>query len=71
MSKSVGTCKWFSHEKGFGFILTESGEDALVHHTAIQMDGYRQLREGQQVAFIQTETERGLQAHEVEVIRSV
>ena len=71
MSKSHGIVKWFSHEKGFGFIQTADGTDALVHHTNIQMDGYRQLREGQQVAFIQTETERGLQAHEVEVIRSV
>ena len=46
-----GTVKWFSNEKGFGFIEREGGEDVFVHHTAIAMEGYRSLTEGQRVEF--------------------
>ena len=46
-----GTVKWFSNEKGFGFIEREGGDDVFVHHSAIQMDGYRSLTEGQRVQF--------------------
>jgi CspA family cold shock protein len=44
-----GTVKWFSNEKGFGFIEREGGDDVFVHHTKITVDGYRTLTEGQKV----------------------
>ncbi|MBN1794861.1 MAG: cold shock domain-containing protein [Candidatus Omnitrophica bacterium] len=46
-----GTVKWFSDQKGFGFIAPESGDDVFVHHTAIQGDGFKTLSEGQAVEF--------------------
>jgi len=44
-----GTVKWFSNQKGYGFITSESGEDVFVHHSVIQGDGYKSLNEGQEV----------------------
>ncbi len=47
-----GTVKWFNSEKGFGFISNdEGGDDVFVHFSAIQMDGYKTLEEGQKVVF--------------------
>ena len=46
-----GTVKWFSNQKGYGFIASESGKDVFVHHSVIQGDGYKSLEEGQQVEF--------------------
>jgi CspA family cold shock protein len=46
-----GTVKWFNATKGFGFIAQEEGEDVFVHFSAIQMNGYRELQEGQRVQF--------------------
>ena len=46
-----GTVKWFSNEKGYGFIEAEGGDDVFVHHSAIQMDGFRTLEEGDRVEF--------------------
>ena len=47
-----GTVKWFSDGKGYGFISNdEGGEDIFVHHTQIQMEGFRTLKEGQKVSF--------------------
>ena len=46
-----GTVKWFNATKGYGFIAREGGDDVFVHHSAIQMDGYAKLDEGQQVEF--------------------
>ena len=51
-TKSVGTVKWFDNKKSYGFIVNESGEDVMVHYRSIQMDGYKTLKEGQQVEFI-------------------
>ena len=49
---ATGTVKWFSDEKGFGFISPEEGgEDLFVHHTAINADGYRSLAEGAKVSY--------------------
>lgn len=62
-----GTVKWFSDEKGFGFITPESGEDVFVHHTAIQADGYRSLKEGQAVEFEVTQGPKGAQAANVRI----
>ena len=46
-----GTVKWFNSEKGFGFIATDGGPDVFVHYSAIQMDGFRTLEEGDRVEF--------------------
>jgi cold shock protein len=60
-----GTVKWFSPEKGFGFISREDGEDLFVHHSEIKMEGFRTLAEGQAVQFEITQTDKGLQASNV------
>lgn len=60
-----GTVKWFSAEKGYGFIEQESGDDVFVHFSAIQEDGYRTLNEGQKVEFEIVEGDRGPQAANV------
>ena len=46
---ATGTVKWFNNEKGYGFIARNEGPDVFVHHSAIQMNGYRSLEEGQAV----------------------
>jgi CspA family cold shock protein len=48
---SEGTVKWFNDSKGFGFISCEDGNDAFVHHTAIQGNGFKSLAEGDKVSF--------------------
>lgn len=63
--KRIGKVKWFNETKGYGFIEQDGGKDVFVHYTAIRMDGYRTLREGQEVEFDVTETTKGLQAAEV------
>jgi CspA family cold shock protein len=63
--RHVGTVKWFNARKGYGFIGQEEGEDVFVHFTAIQMDGYRRLDEGQQVEFSIEEGPKGIQAANV------
>ena len=60
-----GTVKWFNDAKGYGFISQEGGEDVFVHHTAIQMDGFRTLKEGERVEFEVTQGPKGLQAANV------
>lgn len=57
-----GKVKWFSAQKGFGFITKEDGKDVFVHHTKINMDGYRELKEGQAVSFDVEKTGKGDQA---------
>jgi CspA family cold shock protein len=65
----TGTVKWFNAEKGFGFIAQpDGGNDVFVHHTAIQMSGYRSLEEGQRVEFELQETPKGLSAVNVRPI---
>jgi CspA family cold shock protein len=62
---ALGTVKWFNDAKGYGFISQEGGEDVFVHHTAIQMDGFRTLKEGERVEFDVTQGPKGLQAANV------
>ncbi|PFS22534.1 cold-shock protein [Bacillus thuringiensis] len=61
-----GKVKWFNAEKGFGFIEREGGEDVFVHFSAIQIDGYKSLDEGQSVTFEVEKGQRGLQATNVQ-----
>lgn len=61
----TGTVKWFSPSKGYGFIGQENGEDVFVHFSAIQMDGYRVLKQGQVVEYSLEEGPKGFQAAEV------
>jgi cold shock protein len=65
-----GTVKWFSNEKGYGFIAREGGDDVFVHHSKIEMDGYRSLTEGQRVEFEVEEGPKGLQATNVRAAAS-
>jgi len=62
---ATGTVKWFSAEKGYGFIEREDGDDVFVHFSAIKNDGFKTLEEGQKVEFEITEGERGPQATDV------
>jgi len=62
---AIGTVKWFNDAKGYGFISQEGGEDVFVHHTAINMDGFRTLKEGESVEFDVTQGPKGLQAANV------
>ncbi len=57
-----GTVKWFSNQKGYGFISSESSDDVFVHHSAIQGDGYKSLDEGQEVEFEVQQGPKGAQA---------
>ncbi len=63
-----GTVKWFSDEKGYGFIEKETGGDVFVHFSAIKAEGFKSLKEGQQVEFEVTEGARGQQAVDVVVL---
>ncbi len=61
-----GVVKWFSAEKGYGFITPDDGgRDLFVHHSQIRMDGYRTLEQGQRVNFESQDGDRGPQAVEV------
>ena len=64
---ATGTVKWFNKTKGYGFIAPDDGgEDVFVHHSAIKMEGYRKLVEGQKVEFEVTTGPKGLQAQNVQ-----
>lgn len=63
-----GSVKWFNDEKGYGFIARETGDDVFVHFTAINMDGRRSLKEGQNVTFEVTSGQKGPQAANVSVV---
>jgi len=60
-----GTAKWFSNPKGYGFITGEDGKDVFVHHSTIQMEGFRTLSIGQAVEFDVNETDKGPEAMNV------
>ncbi len=60
-----GKVKWFNPDKGYGFIETEEGTDVFVHFSAIQVEGFKTLEEGQSVEFEVVEGDRGAQAANV------
>jgi CspA family cold shock protein len=59
---ATGKVKWFNNTKGYGFIEREEGGDVFVHYTSIQGEGFRSLKEGQEVQFEISEGEKGPQA---------
>ena len=59
---SNGTVKWFNAEKGYGFISQESGDDVFVHFSALNMDGFKELKDGEKVEFEVTDGAKGPQA---------
>ena len=60
-----GTVKWFNEKKGFGFINQEEGDDLFVHYSSIDMAGFKNLVEGDEVTFDVEQTDRGFQAKNV------
>lgn len=62
---SQGTVKWFNDAKGYGFIKSEQGADVFVHHTEIQSDGFRSLKEGERVEFELADGPKGPKATNV------
>jgi len=65
MARITGRVKWFNNTKGYGFISQDSGADVFVHYSAIQVKGYKTLREGEQVEFDVRMGPRGPQAENV------
>ena len=65
----VGRVKWFNNEKGYGFIEYQENEDVFVHYSAIEIDGYKTLSEGQLVEFKLVETSKGYQALNVKLVK--
>ncbi|SEG72171.1 cold-shock protein [Marinobacterium lutimaris] len=68
-SREQGTVKWFNVSKGFGFITRSNGDDVFVHFRNIRGRGHRSLTEGQQVRFNVHQSDKGLQAEDVSVVR--
>ncbi|MBS98435.1 MAG: cold-shock protein [Oceanospirillaceae bacterium] len=68
--REEGTVKWFNVSKGFGFITRSNGDDVFVHFRNIRGRGHRSLSEGQVVRFNVHQSEKGLQAEDVSVVRS-
>jgi len=60
-----GKVKWFSNQKGYGFITLDTGEDVFVHHSAVKGEGYKTLGEGQEVELEVTQGPKGKQAANV------
>ncbi|EMY33785.1 cold-shock DNA-binding protein family [Arthrobacter crystallopoietes BAB-32] len=66
---ATGTVKWFNSEKGFGFIAPDDGSaDVFAHYSAIESNGYRELREEQKVEFETTQGPKGLQAANIRAL---
>ncbi|MCU0498669.1 MAG: cold shock domain-containing protein [Anaerolineae bacterium] len=67
-NRTRGVVKWFSGEKGYGFITPEAGADLFVHYSEIQGNGYRSLTQGDKVEFVVTDGKKGKQASSVTVV---
>ena len=63
--REIGTVKWFNDKKGYGFIERENGPDVFVHFSAITMDGFKSLKEGEQVEFVVEQGQKGPTAADV------
>jgi cold shock protein len=68
---ATGTVKWFSNDKGYGFITDDGGKDVFVHHSAISGQGYKTLAEGARVEYEVEEGPKGPQARDVRAVASV
>ena len=68
--RETGSVKWFNVSKGFGFITRENGDDVFVHFRNIRGRGHRSLNEGQRVKFYVRESDKGLQAEDVSILRA-
>lgn len=67
-NRITGVVKWFNAAKGYGFIARDGGKDVFVHYSAISMDGYRALNEGDKVEFTIVEGAKGPQAENVQKV---
>jgi CspA family cold shock protein len=65
MARTTGKVKWFSQEKGFGFLTQDNGPDVFVHHSAIEGAGFKTLHEGERVEFEVITEPKGLKAQHV------
>jgi CspA family cold shock protein len=63
-----GTVKWFNEKKGYGFISQDDGTDVFVHFSAIEQEGFKTLREGDEVEFEITQGPKGAQASKVSIV---
>lgn len=70
LGRFEGQVKWFSDPKGYGFILRDDETDIFVHHSAIKMDGFRTLQEGEIVVYDLMKSPKGLQAANVSPVHS-
>ena len=70
MAQYKGTVKWFNAAKGFGFLGQESGPDVFVHYSSIQSEGYKALKEGDEVEFDIVQGAKGPQADRVVVVKN-
>jgi len=69
LKTEFGIVKWFNDDKGFGFIMPESGgKDLFAHHSEIQSSGHRTLVENQRVSFVATQGQKGPQASNIEIV---
>jgi CspA family cold shock protein len=66
---TIGKVKWFDAKKGYGFIEVEGSKDVFVHYSAIEVDGFRTLNEGQQVSFVLVQGLKGPQAERVSLVQ--